>query len=58
MEKMLENKRVFYMLVAGSFSVFGTSDLPSNSQSIEAQKAEETCITFNKLENIISVNCE
>jgi hypothetical protein len=44
MEKMLENKIVFSLLITLSFSVFGTSDLRSNSQSVEAQKAEETCM--------------
>lgn len=58
MEKMIENKITFYALTIASCCVIGTYDLQSISKSVEAQKAEERCITYNRVENIISVTCE
>jgi hypothetical protein len=54
-EKMIENKITFYALIIAPCCVIGTYDLQSISKSVEAQKAEERCITYNRVENIISV---
>lgn len=50
---MIENKIILYALIIASVSIIGTSEPQSISKSVEAQKIEERCITYNKLENII-----